>query len=223
VHGACDDRFRFIIDRLGARVFEESEDVIYGVWSDFTLAYTNPSWARFAAANGAGELFLEWGLGRSVVEACGPALRPFYERALRRVLETGEAFVHQYACHGPSTRRWYGMRVVPAAGEALVVTNSLLAEVRIADGERDWLPDDAYRAADGWFQQCPHCRRVRAVASASPGRWDFVPLMLQRGRSVNVTHALCPLCFAYHYHQHFTPEELGAAIDELMDDRKRQR
>jgi hypothetical protein len=93
-----------------------------------------------------------------------------------------------------------------------------VAEARITHREGAGLLEETYRGTDGAIQQCPHCRRVRAVASATPSRWDFVPPLLERrGRHAFVTHALCPLCFAYHYHQHFAPDELSAVIDELMD------
>jgi hypothetical protein len=216
VLGACDARFRPLLERLGSRALEESEDVIFGVWGDFTLAYTNPSWARFAMANDAGELFLDWALGRSVLDACGPELRPFYELSWRRVLETGEPLTHQYVCHAPHARRSYAMRVLRAAGDALIVSNALVAEVPIDEADADRLAGDDYRGPDGWIQQCPHCRRVRAVATPTPNRWDLVPRMLERRHLPSVTHALCALCFAYHYHQHFSSDELRAILDELM-------
>jgi hypothetical protein len=217
VHGACDERFRPILERMGSRALEASEEVIYGVWKDLTLAYTNPSWARFAMANDGNGLFLEWGLGRSILEACGPELQPFYERALRRVLDTGQPFVHEYACHAPAVRRWHVMRVLPVADEALLISNALVAAVPNDDDDAAPLLDADYRAADGWVQQCPHCRRVRAVASSTPNRWDFAPRLLERHRAASVTHALCPLCFAYHYQDQFTRDELRAIVDELMN------
>jgi hypothetical protein len=198
-----------------ARALEDSEEVIYGVWKDLTLAYTNPSWARCAMANDGNGLFLEWGLGRSILEAGGPELRPFYERALQQVLDTGQAFAHEYACHAPEVRRWHGMRVLAVSDEALLISNAIVAAEPNVDAAR--LPEADYRAADGWIQQCPHCRRTRAVASETPNRWDLVPRLLERRHPMAVTHALCPLCFAYHYHQHFTREELSAVVDELMN------
>jgi hypothetical protein len=223
MQGACDERFRVHIDRLGARAIEESEAVIYGLWKDFTLAYTNPSWARFAVENDASDLLPKWGLGRSMLDACGPELLPFYESAFRRVFDTGEPFVHEYACHAPELRRWYVMRALPVTGDALLVSHALVVR-RPNDPEDGASPSfEDYHASDGWIRQCPHCRRVRAVASATPNRWDFVPQLLDRGRAMRVTHTMCSLCFGYHYHQEFTPDELRLALNDVINDEKRRR
>jgi hypothetical protein len=216
VLGLCDERFRPLLDQLGARVFEESADTIYGLWSDFSLAYTNPRWATFALENDGAAISDDWGLGRSVLESCGEALEPFYARAWRRALREGRPWLHRYMCSSPTSRRWFVMRVLPIADRALLVSNSLLVETSLAAG---FAPSDesAYRSPDGLVRQCSHCRRVRAVDSATPDRWDFVPQLLAFRRSASVSHVLCPLCLSYHYHHLFDPDELQATLDAALD------
>ena len=126
--GASDPRFRALIERVGARAFDESRDVIYGLWPDLRLAYTNAAWTKFAREND-GEVTLgAWGLGRSVPEAFGPALEGFYARAFSEALARGTVWEHTYSCPSPDVNRWYAMRVLPIEGQGLMVCHSLVAE-----------------------------------------------------------------------------------------------
>ena len=58
---------------------------------------------------------------------------------------------------------------------------------------------DAYRDAQGMVHQCCHCRRMSNLAH--PGRWDWVPVWVERFPP-NTSHTLCGPCFAFYYSPH---------------------
>ncbi|MDB4981283.1 MAG: hypothetical protein JWM82_2035 [Myxococcales bacterium] len=215
----ADPDFRALIDRMGARAFDESSDVIYGVWADLRLAYTNAAWDCFASKNDGGEVLRNWKLGASVLDACGPALAPFYERAFAAALSSGLEWEHTYACPSDKLARWYKMRVLPIDGRGLVVCHSLVTsgEIVASPGASPGTAahDATYTTSTGLVFQCCHCRRVRAVGSKHL-RWDFVPAFLTRAKRTT-SHGLCPICFAYYYHKYLDPDELRAALGEALD------
>ncbi|HVZ72972.1 MAG TPA: hypothetical protein VHJ20_11400 [Polyangia bacterium] len=199
------------MNRLGARAFDRSRDVVYGLWPDFRLAYTNVAWKTFAVENDGRSMIDDWPLGRFVPDAFGP-LKDFYVDAFRRALATNVAWEHTYACPSPALNRWYVMRVLPIDGEGLVVCHALVAQVARADAGPNDDGDGPYKTSTGLVIQCSHCRRLRAIASDEPDRWDFVPRRLER-TSRRTSHALCPICVAYHYYKYLTPDELRAALE----------
>lgn len=77
----CDPRFAELLRGLRRNhvAAAEDPDTAFGLWSDLSLAYQNPQWFQFAAANGAPATFArDWPLGRSILDAIPTILRSYY-------------------------------------------------------------------------------------------------------------------------------------------------
>lgn len=58
---------------------EEEEGTVFALWPDLTIAYVNPAWRQFAAANaGEPQISQRWSVGASVLAAIAPPVRPFF-------------------------------------------------------------------------------------------------------------------------------------------------
>jgi hypothetical protein len=205
----CDPRFAELIRDMAREPLDEGPEVIYGVWPDLTLAYTNASWRAFALANGGEEVLTKWGLGSSLREATGAALCAFYDHAFARALATGRPWQHLYACPSPNTYRWFSVRALPLRREGLLICHSPVGEL-VPTAERP-ASDRLYRDRAGLVTQCSHCRRVRLAGE--PRVWHFVPAFV-REIPRQTSHGLCPVCVDYHYRGVLTPAELRSVIGE---------
>jgi hypothetical protein len=211
--GACDPRFRTLLERVGARPFDESRDCVYGVWRDLTLSYYNAAWAEKVGVGPGQESFL----GRPILDVCRPERRSFFARAFTEALQRGEVWERTHATPCAEPERRYLMRLLPLAGDGLLAWHAPVAEGEYGDPHGPLFDQAAYRTPAGLIIQCCHCRRVRAVNSAQPDRWEFIPALL-RAEAGTRSGAVCPMCFAYHYGSSFEgPSELRCALDELMD------
>ncbi|MBK8164777.1 MAG: PAS domain-containing protein [bacterium] len=105
-------------------------DTIYGVDADLRLAMFNPAWFAFAAANGGlPDVARDWGLGRSVLDACPSVVRDFYARSLAAALRLDRHRDHEYECSSPGVRRRMRMSAYPLRdGAGLLVVNALIIE-----------------------------------------------------------------------------------------------
>lgn len=161
---------------------------------DLRLVRTNPAWARFARANDGERVLVEWGPGRSIVEAICDELRPFYVNGFAHAHETGRTWEHDYECSSAGMFRTFRMIAFPI-GDGFVVTHALRI-VRFHD-RPVFPPSDVY-SARGVITMCAHCRRVRHTQV--PDRWDWVPAYVAEP-PFNTTHGLCPPCKQYYYGQ----------------------
>ncbi|MBC8089887.1 MAG: hypothetical protein H7Z40_21720 [Phycisphaerae bacterium] len=182
---------------------EESSAIVFGLWADFTLAYMNPAWEKFAGENlGQPQVETHWGLGANYLEAIAPALRPFYSKLLASTPDAGAALhpvSHLYECSSPTVFRQFSMQVYALKDRAgFVIINALVQEAP-HDPVTHMLhnPDQhVYMDEHGIIVQCAHCRLVRQVAD--PTRWDWVPTWVEQSPE-STSHGLCPLCFEYYY------------------------
>jgi hypothetical protein len=209
----CDPSFERLLAGFYRQPLDQGDDVIYGVWPDLTLAYSNARWTRFAIENDGADVLRRWPLGASVRSAFGPALDPFYTRAFGEVLATGTIWQHTYTCPSPLQMRWFNMRALPLGSEGLLVCHSLVSAADIA-GPRRRRPSAApYRDANGMVTQCAHCRRVQvATAQLAEPDWHHVPAFIKLAPP-RTTHSLCPICFMYHFKSMLTPDQLRAALE----------
>lgn len=183
-------------------------DTIYGLDADLRLAFLNPAWFTFAAANG-GEpaVSREWGLGRCVLEACPPVLRDFYTQALTDALAQGKRWDHDYECSSPDVLRHMRLSAYPLPGRAgLLVVNALIVatprEAEAATG-RPLDPVD-YADSHGIVHQCAHCRKIRRASG--PRHWDWVPALVT-GPAQMISHDLCDVCLDYYYPEPRDPSQ----------------
>jgi hypothetical protein len=228
----CDPKFERLLAGFYRQPLDQGDDVIYGVWPDLTLAYSNARWARFAVENDGADVLRRWTIGTSVRSAFGPELDPFYVRAFADVLATGTIWQHVYTCPSPRQMRWFNMRALPLGREGLLVCHSLVSAAEVVK-PRGGRPSAApYRNTNGMVTQCSHCRRVKvaathlalpvapasstlsansaasAASAASAGSdWHHVPAFIKRAPQ-RTTHGLCPLCFVYHFKGMLTPDQL---------------
>jgi hypothetical protein len=209
----CDPSFERLLAGFYRQPLDEGDDVIYGVWPDLTLAYSNARWAQFAVENDGADVLVRWTLGASVRSAFGADLDPFYTRAFAEVLATGRIWQHTYTCPSPRQMRWFNMRALPLGRDGLLVWNSLVSAAVLAEPPGRRPSATPYRDTNGMVTQCSHCRRVQ-VAASQPAQsdWHHVPAFIKRAPS-RTTHGLCPICFMYHYKSVLTPDQLRAALE----------
>jgi hypothetical protein len=176
---------------------------VFGLWPDLTLAYLNPAWFAFAAANDGDEIPARWGLGRYVLEAVPDVLDRFYRRLYMERLEkawirTPYPLAHSYECSSATVYRRFAMHVYALRrGKGLLVVNSPFVESpHGADRPAANGTDAAYRNAEGLVLQCAHCRRVESQRLA--GSWDWVPRWVDEPPK-GVVAALCEVCRDYYY------------------------
>ncbi|HEX6853439.1 MAG TPA: hypothetical protein VF139_18735 [Candidatus Polarisedimenticolaceae bacterium] len=172
---------------------------VCGLWPDLTIALVNHAWWRFAEENGAPPDFAgRFGLGCAMGDGISGPQRPYYEIALRRVLETGRPWRHIYRCPSVTLDRTYHLEVIPVGDRrGLLLTHAPQGIVPHADRGDDVQADPAsYLDARGLLRQCGHCRRVRRVDD--PSRWDWVAAWIAAVPR-RVSHELCRLCLELHY------------------------
>jgi hypothetical protein len=175
-------------------------DAACGVWPDFTIAYVNPAWLRFARANGAdGEFSSSWCEGASFLDGIGGRLREFYRSHCQAVLDGGAPWMSEYECSSPKLFRLYSMEVRRVGeGEALLVTHTRVVQCPHEQGVflREPLDSAPWKDEHGLVHQCVHCRRVRRAGEAE--QWDWVPQWVEHVPEF-ATGSLCPHCIATRY------------------------
>lgn len=173
---------------------------IYGIWSDFRLAYLNPGWFRFALENGGEpQITFKWKLGVSILDAVSFPLRAFYEHSYRHCLRSQQIWNHEYECSSDSVYRWLHQIVYPLGqAEGLLIVNSVKIERPHDPQERPVQPaeDVIYRDQYGLAHQCAHCRRVRNLLERE--RWDWIPEWVKQVPQAT-THTLCFACYGHYY------------------------
>lgn len=193
----CATTFLPLLEEYGIDELERVGGTVYGLWPDLRLAYMNPAWSRFAAANGGEAQFAKhWGLGRCIVDAIAQPLRPFFVANYGRCLDEMRPWEHTYQCSSADRYREFHMTVFPLRQrEGLLVVNSLRIEGPHKLVAQPPL-DQRYRTADGIICQCSHCRRTRRVDDESI--WDWVAEWVKQTPD-RVSHSICPECFGFHY------------------------
>lgn len=193
----CDPRFRPLLRDYDERALAAGKGTVYGVWADFTLAFLNPAWFRFAGENqGEPKISRDWTLGRSILEAIPPPILPFFQSHYGRCLAEGRPWEHHYECSSPDVYRKFHLNVFPLGeGEGLLLVNSLVAESHWIASENP-LPADRYQNRDGILIQCCHCRRFRQNDVSAT--WDWVGDWVRQPPE-HVSHGLCESCLGFYY------------------------
>jgi hypothetical protein len=193
-----DPKFATLLSPFG-KALDQHASAVYGLWPDLRLAYFNPSWFAFAAANG-GEpgISSRWRLGTSISSLPAPPLDDFYRMLFGRCLATNSRREFEYDCSSADIDRRFHMAVRPLGqGAGLLVINSLRREHPHDESLRpkhDPL-EDQYRDHSGIIHMCINCRGVQRLST--PTAWDWVPDWV-RELPEHVSHGLCPVCASFY-------------------------
>lgn len=206
-------RFLELLHEFKVPALLKSRDVIYGLWPDLSLAFTNASWRRFAADNAGQPAISErWGLGRCISDAIPEPLKSFYETNYRDCLNTATPWEHTYECSSVDTLRLFHMTALPIGKrQAILVVNSLRIETPM---DRDSAPplEATYLNRQGMMVQCAHCRRVRHAEPATS--WDWVREWVRKPLH-NTSHTICEPCLGFYYSLYVGGERIPKPISTI--------
>jgi hypothetical protein len=194
-----DEDFVSLLEGFNLETLERDSSIIYGLSSNLTLNYFNPSWFRFAAENG-GEPAIsgKYKLGTCIDTAMvGPA-KDYYLKVYQSILRTGKVWHHDYECSTSEKYRRFHQSVHPLYnGSGLIVVNSLIAEYPHEEARRPCPPSvELYVNDSGLIMQCCNCRRVQRATKDS--EWNWVPAWVDKMPD-NISHGICPICCDYYY------------------------
>ncbi|MCE9607805.1 MAG: hypothetical protein K8U03_23205 [Planctomycetia bacterium] len=192
---------------------QESQDIVYGLWPDLSLAFTNAAWTKFAANNGGEPIVSEqWRLGRNILDAIPQPLKAFYESHYRNCLSLERPWEHIYECSTPDALRMFHMTALPVGrNEGILVINSLRIETPM-DREAAEPLETTYRNRHGMLIQCAHCRRFRRAAVATT--WDWVRDWVRSPRE-NVSHGICEPCLGFYYRSYIDGRYIPKPISTI--------
>lgn len=191
----------------------ESRDVIYGLWPDLSLAFTNAAWHKFAADNaGLPTISEQWGLGRCISDAIPEPLKSFYEDKYRDCLNTATPWEHTYECSSADTLRLFHMTALPIGKHrAILVVNSLRIETPM-DRESATPREATYLNRHGMIVQCAHCRRVRRREPEIG--WDWVREWV-REPFHSTSHTICEPCLGFYFRSYIEGERIPKPISTI--------
>jgi hypothetical protein len=191
--------FERLLENFHPDVLELTDETIYGLWPDLTLAYFNRGWSNFASANGGEpEISTNWPIGCLAKNAIAPVLQPFFEQNFASCLEVGKPWEHYYECSSAERDRVFLMMTYPLGkAQGLLIVNSLIQDA--ASSRSACEPIEArYRSEQGLITQCCRCRRV--LRSGNTRAWDWVPDWV-KACPPETSHGLCEPCFGFYYPQ----------------------
>jgi hypothetical protein len=204
MQGCCDPAFEEMMrPHFSKQELDAQPGAVFGLWSDYTLAYLNPAWQRFAAENeGQPEVASRWGLGAYFFDAIPHSLEPFYRELLEGAPEPGlelHPINHEYECSSPELYRVFHLLLytLPKRQGYLFVNSLVVERPHDPDERPPHAPhEQEYRNEDGMATQCSHCRRFQRPGDAE--QWDWVPEWV-KDNPPKTSHGICPICSDYYY------------------------
>lgn len=117
----CSPGFDRLLEPFSLHEIERHQGSVFGLWSDFRLAYFNPGCVRFARDNGGDpRITLAGYLGTSVLDVTPEVLRPFYrsiyQSCLHRDHRRPRPIHHRYECSSPALLRDFVMTLYRLEG-----------------------------------------------------------------------------------------------------------
>jgi hypothetical protein len=227
-HGAVDPAFTGLLERVGARAFDESGDVICGIWPDGTLAYYNRAWTRTSCGGAGRSNPADLSLGQSVLGAWREGQRPFFMAAFQSTLEQNRVWEHTYRVAEGGAVTAVILRLLPLEGRGLILWHSLLSREGSREGSGDGVGEGSREGSREGLGEglgagspqplmAPPAARVALRYQTAHGffvqcvhclrvraadgeleRWDAVASLSQATPSPR-SGAICPICLAYHY------------------------
>jgi len=202
--GQSELRFRRLLSEFNLDALDASDNTVVGLWPDFTLAFLNPAWFRFAAANrGEPAISEQWRLGRSLLEAIPQPLHGFYQSRLTRALAEQRRWEQSYECSSDEVYRRFRLSAYPLRGSTgLLLVHALEISAPMAASPII----ESYLSLGGLVTQCCHCRKFRRT-TGKPS-WDWVPEWINAfPLPAILSHGICEMCYAFYY----TPQKLTGA------------
>jgi hypothetical protein len=185
-------RDRATIDEIVTQQgFEATVDNVCLLDRDNRIIYCNPSWDRFALANGGQQATFEHVNGLNVLAVCADNLQGFYRQMLNQCRTTRLTISHGYACPTSAFTRTAKMTVRPH-GNYVSVQHTVLSETKHPDTPRVF--DDQY-ITKGLIRMCANCRRTFNHVTSS---WEWIPQLLV-SVPANATHGLCKPCTVFYF------------------------
>jgi hypothetical protein len=186
--------FGALLQGFDLATLENDQHSVFGLSAEFELIYFNPAYGRFSDRNGGvGPAFP---LGTNLLDVIKGPMRALYQETFTRVLATGIAWHHEYACHSAELFRQYYQGVYPLMnGQGLVVINSARVE-RAMDLPGQPPLEVTYVQSTGLLTQCSNCRRT--LRNDDTGVWDWVPAWVE-AMPENTSHSLCSTCADYYW------------------------
>ncbi len=192
-----DPEIERLLENFRPAALHSADETVYVLRPDLQLAYVNLGWMRFAARNG-GEprISLKWSIGRCVLDAIAPILRPFFAENLGKCLREGRPWKHHYDCSSADLSRAFMMTTYPLGNaEGLLVINSVEQESAHTRSPHEPL-EVLYQDELGLIKQCCHCRRVQRTGPEPS--WDWVPDWV-KSPPPRTSHGVCEPCFGSYY------------------------
>lgn len=179
--------------------WENTSDTVAALWPDFTIAYVNPAWRRFALDNGGEpEISRNWSLGACAMDAIAASIRPYYEDRFRQCFVTRQTWRLDYECSSADRFRIVQMRAFPTPGhEALIVIHTTRADFRCVREEGP-ARESCYRQSDGRLRQCCGCQKFQRCDGS--GQWDWVRGWI-RQRPADIFETLCESCEIFYFNE----------------------
>jgi hypothetical protein len=172
----------------------QSPNLVYGLWADLSLAYTNAEWFRFAKENNGEHILDTWCLGKNILDATPDVLLSFYKTLYSKGLESRHPIEHIFNCSSPRVERKLLMRILPLReGEGLLVETSTIVEIPHV---LSLYVSEQYVDENGIITQCSNCRRVRKTDGSS--QWGFIKELMEKSHP-NISHGLCSTCLEWYY------------------------
>ena len=184
------------------RTFERSFSLIYVVNKNLKINYCNQALEK------SGLLNVDCNRQRSsrtnvlprgeldFLEVVSIPLRPFYERRLSLVGESGQSAVHDLECCSEMFYRVCRVTIMPfAISDGYCIISSLLNSRRHSRKEITRPKIRDYVGPDQNIQMCSHCLKTLSTKSSE---WDWVPQFLIAPPD-SVRQTLCPQCKGYFF------------------------
>lgn len=189
-----DSEFQRLLADFRLEDLHQSDQTIFALRHDLTLAYFNSGWSKFAVENGEPQICAKWPVGRCILDGMTATLRPFFNMNFAMCLSEQRPWGHRYECSSPQELREFKMLVYPLGNsQGFLVINSLVVTASQND-----LPSmqDRYRNGHGLITQCCHCKRFQH--SHSDSNWEWVPDWAINCPT-NTSHGVCQVCFGFYY------------------------
>ena len=170
-------------------------NLILGLDAELRILFVNAAWEDKANDNERTSVKPLTLSGRFFPEMIAGPIRRYYERALRRVLYSGEPWHHRYLCPSPTAMEEWRLSAYGLHRHAGLLLNHSLIVQRPASTPFAAI-DERYLQDDGCIHICCHCQHTRRAGLSET--WDYVFAYLDPSRLPCSSLVLCPACHAYY-------------------------
>ena len=194
------EKFASFLEEIDLKSFENSNDCIYFLDSDFFVRGYNSAYYNFAMANGATDFNKSLGIGSNLLNSLPKALKSYFLNAFAIAKENQTIFSHDFECSSIDTYRLYHQTAYPLPNnKGFVITNHCFINNHRED--KAVALSEQHVDSNNLIIQCCGCQKLKNQKYL---RWDWVPSMLSNDKA-NVSHSIC-----HNYKSHLYPTETKA-------------